>query len=148
MPCASRPSWLPATCARPAATDGHPGREVLNYGHTMAHAIERASDYRVRHGEAVALGMVFVAELARLAGRLDDETAARHAATLDLVGLPTRWRGAPFEELVGTMRWTRSRAATCSGSWCSTALAHPTVLEGPDEALLRSSYDVMAGGLR
>ena len=42
------------------------GREVLNYGHTMAHAIERASDYAVRHGEAVAIGSVYVAELAPL----------------------------------------------------------------------------------
>ena len=59
-------------------SDEHPGREVLNYGHTLAHAVERGTDYRVRHGEAVALGMVFVAEVARLAGHLDDETAARH----------------------------------------------------------------------
>ena len=127
---------------------GHPGREVLNYGHTMAHAIERASGYRVRHGEAVALGMVFVAELARLAGRLDDETAARHAATLDLVGLPTRWRGAPFEELVGTMRVDKKSRGDLLRFVVLDALAQPTVLEGPDEALLRSSYDVMAGDLR
>ena len=127
---------------------GHPGREVLNYGHTMAHAIERATDYQIRHGEAVALGMVFVAELARLAGRLDDETAARHATTLDLVGLPTRWRGAPFEELVGTMRVDKKSRGDLLRFVVLDGLAHPTVLEGPDEALLRSSYDVMAGGLR
>jgi len=127
---------------------GHPGREVLNYGHTMAHAIERATDYQVRHGEAVALGMVFVAELARLAGRLDDETAARHATTLDLVGLPTRWRGAPFEELVGTMRVDKKSRGDLLRFVVLDGLAHPTVLEGPDEALLRSSYDVMAGDLR
>ena len=131
-----------------SAGSGHPGREVLNYGHTMAHAIERASDYRVRHGEAVSLGMVFVAELARLAGRLDDETAARHAATLDLVGLPTRWRGAPFEELVGTMRVDKKSRGDLLRFVVLDGLAHPTVLEGPDEALLRSSYDVMAGDLR
>ena len=46
----------------------------MNYGHTLAHAIERGTDYRTRHGEAVALGMVFVAEVARLTGHLDDET--------------------------------------------------------------------------
>ena len=51
--------------------DGHPGREVLNYGHTLAHAIERTSDYAVRHGEAVAIGCVYVAELAARAGSLD-----------------------------------------------------------------------------
>ena len=64
----------------------HPGREVLNYGHTMAHAIERASDYAVRHGEAVAIGSVYVAELARLAGVLDDATADRHRAAFERVG--------------------------------------------------------------
>ena len=125
---------------------GHPGREVLNYGHTMAHAIERATDYEVRHGEAVALGMVFVAELARLAGRLDDETAARHGATLDLVGLPTRWHGAPFEELVDTMRVDKKARGDLLRFVVLDGLARPAVLEGPDEALLRSSYDVMAGG--
>ena len=66
--------------------DGHPGREVLNYGHTMAHAIERASDYTVRHGEAVAIGAVYVAELARLAGVLDDATAERHRAAFERRG--------------------------------------------------------------
>ena len=57
---------------------GHPGREALNYGHTLGHAIERAERYTVRHGAAVAIGMTYVAELARLAGRLDEATADRH----------------------------------------------------------------------
>ena len=122
-------------------------RAILNFGHTVGHALEAASGYGLLHGEAVALGMVFVAELARLAGRLDDETAARHAATLDLVGLPTRWRGAPFEELVGTMRVDKKSRGDLLRFVVLDGLAQPTVLEGPDEALLRSSYDVMAGGL-
>ena len=46
---------------------GHPGREALNYGHTLAHAVERAEDYTIRHGEAVAIGCVYVAELAHRA---------------------------------------------------------------------------------
>ena len=53
-------------------------REILNYGHTLGHAIEKVEDYRWRHGAAVSVGMVFAAELARLAGRLDDATADRH----------------------------------------------------------------------
>ena len=57
-------------------------REILNYGHTLGHAIERRERYRWRHGEAVSVGLVFAAELARLAGRLDDATADRHAAVL------------------------------------------------------------------
>ena len=64
----------------------HPGREVLNYGHTMAHAIELASGYALRHGEAVAIGLVYAAELARAAGSLDDAVADRHR---DL-----RWSGS------------------------------------------------------
>ena len=46
----------------------HLGREVLNYGHTLGHAIERNERYRWRHGPAISVGMVYVAELARLAG--------------------------------------------------------------------------------
>ena len=64
----------------------------------------RSPATRVRHGEAVSLGMVYVAELARLAGRLDDETAARHATVLASVGLPTTWSGAPFDDLLAVMR--------------------------------------------
>ena len=44
------------------------GRELLNYGHTLGHAIERREHYRWRHGEAISVGMIFAAELARLAG--------------------------------------------------------------------------------
>ncbi|MEP6816777.1 MAG: 3-dehydroquinate synthase family protein, partial [Marmoricola sp.] len=139
-------SVVTADLRETGGTAGHPGREALNYGHTMAHAIERATEYTVRHGEAVALGMVFVAELARLAGRLDDETAARHATTLGLVGLPTSWRGAAFEELLATMRVDKKSRGDLLRFVVLDGLARPTVLEGPDEALLRSSYDVMAGG--
>src|SRR3954468_2621609 len=64
-------------------------REVLNYGHTLAHAIERVETYGVPHGYAIRIGMVFVAALSRLAGRLDDDTATRHSSTLAAVGLPT-----------------------------------------------------------
>ena len=57
-------------------------REILNYGHTLGHAIERVEGYQIRHGEAVAIGMVFAAEVARLEGRLDAGTVARHRRVL------------------------------------------------------------------
>ncbi len=66
-------------------------REILNYGHTLGHAIERREGYRWRHGAAVSVGLVFAAELARHAGRLDDATADRHRAILDSIGLPTAY---------------------------------------------------------
>ncbi|MCX6395212.1 MAG: 3-dehydroquinate synthase [Propionibacteriales bacterium] len=125
--------------------DGHPGREVLNYGHTMAHAIERATSYRVRHGEAVALGMIFVAELARLAGHLDDETAARHRAALEAVKLPTRFADASFEELLATMRVDKKSRGNQLRFVVLDGLAKPVVLAGPAEEHLRAAYDHLAG---
>jgi 3-dehydroquinate synthase len=127
------------------ATTGGIGREVLNYGHTMAHAIEKATAYQVRHGEAVALGMVYVAELARLAGRLDDETAARHETALASVGLPTRFAAAGFEELLGTMRVDKKSRGSQLRFVVLDGLAQPAILADPAESLLREAFDHLAG---
>lgn len=64
-------------------------REILNYGHTFGHAIERVSDYSIRHGEAVAIGMVFIAELSHFKGLIDQELVDLHRQILSQVGLPT-----------------------------------------------------------
>jgi 3-dehydroquinate synthase len=119
------------------------GREVLNYGHTLAHAIERWSGYTVRHGEAVSLGMVYVAELARLTGRLDDATAARHAETLALVGLPTRWHEAPFDDLRAIMAVDKKARGNDLRFVVLEALARPAILTGPPEETLRAAYEVL-----
>ena len=124
---------------------GHPGREVLNYGHTMAHAIEKATDYRIRHGEAVALGMVYVAELARLAGRTSDELAARHATALAAVGLPTRFDRAPFDVLLAIMRVDKKARGSHLRFVVLDDLARPAVLTDPSEEHLRSAYEHLAG---
>jgi 3-dehydroquinate synthase len=126
---------------------GHPGREALNYGHTLAHAIERAEDYRVRHGEAVAIGCVFAAELARRTGRLDDATAARHAAVFGSVGLPTTYEGAAsFDDLLATMRVDKKARGNTLRFLVLDGLARPGVLEGPAETDLRAAYATVAGG--
>jgi 3-dehydroquinate synthase len=125
--------------------DGQPGREVLNYGHTLAHAVERATAYAVRHGEAVALGMVYVAELARLTGRLDEQTAARHATVLASVGLPTTFDAARFDELLATMRVDKKTRGDLLRFVVLDGLAKPAVLSGPSEELLRASYAVLTG---
>ncbi len=114
-------------------------REILNYGHTLGHAIERVEGYRMRHGEAVAIGMVYAAEVARLAGRLDLVTAGRHRRVLKAVGLPTAYRPGLWPELREAMavdkkaRGTRLRMVVLDG------LAQP-VLDNPSEALLSSAY--------
>ena len=97
-------SWS-ADLRETGGADGHPGREVLNYGHTMAHAIERAEDYTIRHGEAVALGCVYVAELAA-AGRHARRPRSSSGTTpaFARVGLPTAYAGASFDDLHAAMR--------------------------------------------
>ena len=131
-------------------SNGHPGREVLNYGHTLAHAVEKCTGYRIRHGEAVALGMVFVAELARLAGRLDDETAGRHAKVLTGVGLPTTLEDAgvheiAFEELLATMGVDKKARGAQLRFVVLDGLAEPSILTDPDESLLRAAYEHVRG---
>jgi 5-deoxy-5-amino-3-dehydroquinate synthase len=64
-------------------------RALLNYGHTLAHALEIAGSYDLRHGEAVAVGLVFAAHLARGLERIDDERVAEHHRVVEGYGLPT-----------------------------------------------------------
>jgi 3-dehydroquinate synthase len=131
-------------------SDGHPGREALNYGHTLAHAVEKGTGYRVRHGEAVALGMVFAAELARLAGRLDDETALRHAPVLESVGLPTRLADVgvsdlAFEQVLATMRVDKKARGAHLRFLVLEGVARPAILSDPEEHVLRAAYDLVRG---
>ena len=119
---------------------GHPGREVLNYGHTLAHAIERAERYAFRHGAAVAIGMTYVAELARLAGRLDEATAERHRSVLELVGLPTSYRGAGWSELLATMQLDKKTRGDQLRFVVLDGLARPSILTAPDPALLTAAF--------
>lgn len=81
-------------------------REILNYGHTFGHAIERVSDYSIRHGEAVSIGMIFVAELALAEGLIDDELVARHREVLSGLGLPIS-----LSNIAGSNNWESLYAA-------------------------------------
>src|SRR5690606_20874513 len=79
-------------------------REILNYGHTLGHAIEHAERYRWRHGAAISIGMVFAAELSRLAGRLSDAAVQRHRDVLTSLGLPTTYGAGRWPSLQATMQ--------------------------------------------
>jgi 3-dehydroquinate synthase len=124
---------------------GHPGREVLNYGHTMGHAVELSSDYRLRHGEAVSIGCVYAAELARAAGLLDDAVADRHASVLARVGLPTGWAGASYDALRARMAVDKKSRGSTLRFIVLRDLARPEVLADPGEDHLRTAYDAMVG---
>jgi len=119
---------------------GHPGREVLNYGHTLGHAVELVERYKFRHGAAVAIGMSYVAQLARLAGRLDEATADRHRRVLELVGLPTTYRGGVWDRLHDAMRVDKKSRGDQLRFVVLEGLARPTILQAPDPALLTAAY--------
>ncbi len=125
--------------------EGHPGREVLNYGHTLAHAIERVDGYRIRHGEAVAIGCVYVAELARRAGGLPDEVADRHRTAFARVGLPTTYADAAFDDLLVAMRVDKKARGNQLRFVVLEDLARPVVLAGPSEEDLRAAYAAIGG---
>ncbi|CAN5509252.1 hypothetical protein BH11ACT8_BH11ACT8_26750 [soil metagenome] len=127
--------------------DGHPGREALNYGHTLAHAIERAEGYQIRHGEAVAIGCVFVAELAHRAAGLPVELVERHRAAFSRVGLPTTYDAASFDDLLATMRVDKKSRGNQLRFVVLSDVGAPTVLTGPSEEHLRAAYAAIAGGI-
>ncbi len=121
-------------------------REILNYGHTLAHAVERRERYRWRHGAAVSVGMVFAAELARLAGRLDDETADRHRRVLEALGLPTSYDPDALSQLLEAMRVDKKTRSGILRFVVLDGLAKPGRLEGPDPSLLAAAYSALNSG--
>lgn len=119
-------------------------REILNYGHTLGHAIEKNERYEWRHGAAVAVGMLYAAELGRLAGRLDDATADRHRTVLEAVGLPLTYRYDQWPKLVENMKVDKKSRGDTLRFIVLDGLARPTVLEGPDPAVMLGAYGEVA----
>jgi 3-dehydroquinate synthase len=115
-------------------------REFLNYGHTLGHAIERAEDYTMRHGDAVAIGLVYAAAVGRLAGRLDAPTAARHREILASVGLPVAYHAGAWPQLRAAMALDKKARAARLRLVVLDGLARPGILDGPPEELLEQAY--------
>ncbi len=119
-------------------------REVLNYGHTLGHAIEHAERYRWRHGAAISIGMVFAAELSRLAGRLPDAAAQRHRDILSSLGLPTTYRAGAWPTLLATMQRDKKSRGGMLRFIVLDDIARPTVMQAPEESLLFAAYQEVA----
>jgi len=115
-------------------------REILNYGHTLGHAIEHAERYRWRHGAAISIGMLYAAELSRLAGRLSDSAAERHRTILESLGLPTGYRAGAWPQLLATMQRDKKSRGGMLRFILLDDIAKPTVLQAPDESLLFAAY--------
>jgi 3-dehydroquinate synthase len=121
-------------------------REFLNYGHTLGHAIEQVEQYRWRHGAAISIGMVYAAELGRLAGHTDTELVARHRRVLTSLGLPTSYRPDAWPRLYETMQVDKKTRGSMLRFVVLDGLARPGRLEGPDPALLAAAYAEVSGG--
>ncbi len=115
-------------------------REILNYGHTLGHAIEHAERYRWRHGAAISVGMVFAAELGRIAGSLSDEVVERHRSILSSLTLPIDYPLGRWQTLLATMQRDKKARAGMMRFIVLDEIGKPTVLAGPEEALLFAAY--------
>jgi 3-dehydroquinate synthase len=118
-------------------------REFLNYGHTLAHAIERVEDFGWRHGEAVAVGLVFAAELAGQANLLPRRDVDRHRELIGAMGLPTRYEGN-WERLQAVMRVDKKARGASLRFVVLAGLGNPTILTDPDQALLDAAWAAVA----
>ena len=119
-------------------------RQMLNYGHTLGHAIELAERYQYRHGAAIAVGMVFAAELARSVGRLDDATVDRHRNILEGIGLPTSYQGDRWAALLDGIRRDKKNRGEQLRFVILEAQGKPVMYDVPDESLLFAAYQEIA----
>ncbi|SPT54057.1 3-dehydroquinate synthase [Actinomyces bovis] len=122
-------------------------REVLNYGHTYAHAVEKATGYQWRHGEAVAVGCVFAAEVARRQGLLDADTLRLHREAFLAAGLPIS-----FSQ--GAGRWEELSQIMLSDKKVRGGVIRLVLLEGvgmpllgitPEPEVLQAAHEAVTG---
>ena len=129
--------------AEVVASDEREGgrRALLNYGHTLAHALEIATDHSLAHGEAVAIGLIYAAELARELGRIDDARVDEHRAVVageyDLATRPPD--GLDIGELVDLMR--RDKKALDGLTFVLDGPQGVEVVTGVDEAPVRAALE-------
>lgn len=116
------------------------GRELLNYGHTLGHAIERHENYQWRHGYAVSVGMMFAATLSRNLGHLDDDTVQRHRTILESVGLPTSYRADAWDDVRPAMSLDKKARGSSVRFMLLDSVADPFIAVAPDEDVLAASF--------
>lgn len=120
-------------------------REILNYGHTLGHAIEYAERYQWPHGAAVSIGMVYVAELARMASGLPDDVVDRHRSILSKLKLPITYRGDRWPKLLEAMgRDKKTRGSLLRFVVLDGRTGRTTRLAGPDPAIMQAAFAEIA----
>ena len=118
-------------------------RALLNLGHTFGHALELVSEFSLRHGEAVAVGMVAAARMAVNLGRCDPNLADRITRLLDRVGLPTYLPSAEFDidAVVAAMGHDKKRAGKTLRFVIPQALGDVVLIDDPGVEFVRKALD-------
>lgn len=116
-------------------------REFLNYGHTLGHAIEQLEHFTWRHGQAVAVGMVYAAELSHLLGYIDEDVVEYHRDLLHSLGLRTSWDGANFEDVLALMHRDKKARGNTLRFVVLDDIGHPIHLDNPDDDAVREAFN-------
>ena len=116
-------------------------REILNYGHTLGHAIELHSKYALRHGECVSIGLVFAANLANESGILADQATDLHKKILSNLGLPTSYESRHWPELRANMAIDKKSRSGTLRFVAISELGKTLRIEAPSESDLLAAYE-------
>ncbi|MBP3087696.1 3-dehydroquinate synthase [Corynebacterium sp. sy017] len=120
-------------------------REILNYGHTFGHAVERCEDYTWRHGQAVAVGMMFIAHLAFNRGIISAELLDLHRRILDSIGLATSYSASEWDDLFVAMRHDKKNRTGRIRFVAINDIADPMRIEDATEEEMRAAYEAISG---
>ena len=117
-------------------------RAVLNYGHTLGHAIETTGRYDLRHGEAVAIGLIYAAELGRALERIDSDRVAEHRRIVDGYGLPGSLpEGAQADDLMAAI--ARDKKAVAGLTFALDGPTGVEVVASIDPGLVRDTLEAV-----
>ena len=116
-------------------------REILNYGHTLGHAIELQSRYSLRHGECVSIGLVFAAQLANQVGILSDELTNLHGQILAKLSLPVTYESKYWPELRAAMSIDKKSRSGTLRFVAISEIEKTLRIEAPSESDLLAAYE-------
>ena len=116
-------------------------REILNYGHTFGHAVEIHSQYSLRHGECVSIGLAYIAHLSFESGLISQELLQRHLSILRGLGLPVQYLQGEWPELFSAMKLDKKSRGNNLRFVVITEIGKTQRFENPDEAALISAYE-------
>ncbi|MFU0560356.1 bifunctional shikimate kinase/3-dehydroquinate synthase [Gardnerella vaginalis] len=125
-------------------------REFLNYGHTLGHAIEQIEHFSWRHGNAVAVGMVFAASLAQILGYLSPEDVEYHRSLLKSLGLPISWNGGgssddAFNKVLDLMHKDKKARGNTLRFVVLDGIGNPIHLDNPPLEAIRDAFNKIRG---